>query len=192
MMANMKSYLRIGIIIGIVVIAAAGVWYWQKSKTASEQLGTPAVSLVPLASVSPLAVSYDLVPADWKTYASPSAGFKVAYPADWTPSACGAGCVAWAPAGAPATQFALGIVRSDSTIEELLKSAAPFLAGKEEITVGANKWLKLTLQQPTTGDVYTSHFIMHNGKLFEFGMATTDKDVLAVYGKMIKSFVFTK
>gem|GEM_PF-3723830 len=188
----MKSYLRILIVVGVVLIAAGGVWYWQKSKTASEQLGTPAVSLVPLASVSPLAVSYDLVPADWKTYASPSAGFKVAYPSDWTPSPCGTGCIAWTPAGAPGTQPALGIVRSNNTIEELLKSAEPFLAGKEEITVGANAWLKLTLQQPTTGDIYTSHFIMRNGKLFEFGMATSDKDVVAVYGKMINSFVFTK
>ncbi len=195
MMATMtkQTYIRISIAAVIVLAVAGGVWYWYSQRAPSlDDAGTAAISIAPLASVSPLAVAYDAVPAGWKTYASASAGFKVSYPADWTPGACGTGCVGWAPVGAEAGKFEVGIVRSTGTLEEILKSAEPFMAGKEEIKAGANTWLKLTLQHPATGDIITSHFIAHNGKLFEFGTASSDAKVLESYGKMIASFVFTK
>lgn len=191
MMPLMKPTNRIIIVVIAILLSVASIWYAQR-RDAKQELGTPAVSLQPLASVSPLVVAYEPAASDWKVYASASAGFKVSYPANWTPGVCGAGCVAWAPAGSSATSFAVGIVRSNGTLADVLKQAEPFLVAKEEITAGANKWTKLTLQQPTTGDIITSHFIVHGGKLFEFGTATSDKKILDVYGAMIRSFVFTR
>ncbi len=195
MLPAMKSYTRILAVIGVVLVVAAGVWYWKFRDTTTvviDATPSPSGSLVPLASVTPLPVAYDAAGADWKTYASASAGFKVSYPATWTVGECGPGCVGWVPPTGQPNQFAFGIIQSTSTIADVLKNAEPFLADRAEIKAGANTWVKLTLQQPTTGEVVTSHFIEHGGKLFEFGTATSDASVLAVYGSMIRSLVFTK
>lgn len=195
MMPSMKSYLRILIVVGVVLVVAAAAWYLMKdSKGGGDATLTPTPlgSIAPLASVSPLLVAYDAAGSDWKSYASASAGFKVSYPSDWNPSPCGPACVGWIPADAAEGQFALGIIRSTGTLAELIGSAQPYLAAQEEVKVGANTWTKLTLQQPTSGDIVTSHFIERGGYLFEFGTATSDAKILAVYGSMIRSFVFTK
>lgn len=196
MLPDMKSYTRILLIIGVVVLVALAVWKGT-SKSVSDQTAqigdeTATESLAPLASVSPIAIAYDAAPADWKSYASASAGYKVSYPADWSVGPCAPGCTGWAPPTAASGQFALGIIQSAGTIAELLTSAEPYLAAKEEVKAGANTWTKLTLRQPMTGDVITSHFIEHNGQLFEFGTAAADADILKIYGSMIRSFVFTK
>jgi len=193
MLPVMKSYIRILLIVGVVVLVALAVWKGtSKSGTEPYVTVSPSESLAPLASVSPIVVSYDVAPADWKSYASVSAGYQVSYPSDWTVGPCAPGCTGWAPPTAASGQFALGIIQSAGTIDELLASAEPYLAAKEEVNAGANTWLKLTLRQPMTGDVITSHFIAHNGQLFEFGTAAADADILKVYGQMIRSFVFTK
>jgi len=193
MLPDMKSYTRILLIIGVVVLVALAVWKGtSKSGTEPYVTVSPSESFAPLASVSPIAIAYDAAPADWKSYASASAGYKVSYPADWSVGPCAPGCTGWAPPTAASGQFALGIIQSAGTIAELLTSAEPYLAAKEEVKAGANTWTKLTLRQPMTGDVITSHFIEHNGQLFEFGTAAADADILKVYGSMIRSFVFTK
>jgi hypothetical protein len=73
-----------------------------------------------------------------------------------------------------------------------LTKAKPYLAAKQTVAVGPNTWTKLTLQQPTTGEVVTSHFIARGANLFEFGIAAANADAVAVYGKMLNSFRFLK
>jgi len=189
----MKSYIRILLIVGVVVLVALAIWKGTGTPSDAPYVTvTPPEDFVPLASVSPIVLAYDAAPANWKTYASASAGFKVAYPADWTVGPCAPGCTGWAPPTAASGQFALGVIQSEGTMAELLASAEPYLAAKEEITAGANTWTKLTLRQPMTGDIITSHFIEHGGKLFEFGTAAAEEEILKVYGTMIRSFIFTK
>ena len=193
MLADMKSYSRILLIVGVIVVAALGIWKLTGTPAAPEQTGDiPTPSIVPLASVSPLVMAYDAAPADWKAYATASFPFTVSYPADWTVGPCAPGCLGWTPPTGASNSFALGIIEQQNTMEELLASAEPYMAAKEEVTVGANTWLKLTLQHPMSGDVITSHFIAHNGKLYEFGTASQEPDIIAVYGSMIRSLVFTK
>ena len=177
MMRGMKHYARILLIAGIIIAVAAAAWYLGHNQKASDQVPADEMagsSVAPLASVTPLALSYDAAPDDWTTYAS--AGFSVKYPADWTVGPCAPGCTGWAPTAS--AQFVFGIIESDGKLDEILTSAQPYLAAKEDVTAGANTWTKLTLQQPTTGDVVTSHFIEHGGKLYEFGTATNDPDEL--------------
>jgi len=197
MLPDMKTYIRILIAVGIVVIVAGGAWYWYTQRgvepVATDGLPTDSpLDIAPLASVSPIVLAYDAAPTGWKTYASASAGYSVSYPSDWQVGPCAPGCTGWAPPTAASGQYVLGIIESTGTIEELLASAEPYMAAKEEIKAGANTWLKLTLQQPMTGAVVTSHFISHGGRVFEFGTATSDADILKVYGSMIRSLVFTK
>jgi hypothetical protein len=186
----MKNYIRISLIVGVVVLAAVAVWWFTKTDTPAEVANLS--GQVPLASVTPVAIAYDTPPADWKTYSSASAGYSVSYPADWTFGPCAPGCMGWAPPTSPSGQFVMGIIETEGTIEALLTSAEPYLAAKEEIKAGDNTWTKLTLQQPMTGDVVTSHFIEKDGILYEFGTATDDTALLVIYGTMIRSFTFMK
>lgn len=189
----MKNYIRILLVVGVIALAAVAVWKGTSKPSPAEQATDfPTPSIAPLASVSPIVIAYDAAPAGWKTYASTSVPFTVQYPADWVTGPCAPGCTGWAPPTTASGQFILGIIESEGTIAELLTSAEPYLAAKEEIKAGANTWTKLTLQQPMTGDVITSHFIEHNGMLYEFGTAASASDVLGVYGSMIRSLVFTK
>lgn len=119
-------------------------------------------------------------------------GFSVAYPTDWRVGVCGPQCVGWSPSTIASGQFILGIIKSDNTIEGLLEKAAPYLIAKEDIKAGGLSWLKLTLRQPQTGAMVTSHFVVRGAQLFEFGTATSEADIAAVYGRMIASFKFLK
>ena len=191
----MKPYIRIHIIVGIIVIAALAVWKGVSHPGTATVSPTPlsaATSVAPLASVSPLVLSYDEPGADWKKYATASADFTVSYPSDWTIGSCGTGCTGWAPATAGQGQFAVGVIESAGTLSDIVSKAQPFLVRQEQVKEGANTWTKLTLQQPTTGDIVTSHFIQHGKNIVEFGTATSDADILKVYGSMIRSFTFTK
>jgi hypothetical protein len=193
MLPTMKTlFIRIGIIVGIVVVAALGTWWFTRSKppVVSDSLHTTE-SIAPLASVSPLTIAYPTPPSDWKTYSSPSMGFSVRYPSDWTTSSCGTGCVGWATSSAP-DQLLLGIVKSIGTLAKVLEEAKPYLAAQQQVKVGANTWTKLTLQHPTTGAIVTSYFITRGSSLFEFGTATDNADILKTYGTMIASFTFLK
>lgn len=194
MLTGMKSYIRILIIVVGIVVVGLALWKVlpRSASTNVAASPTPSGSIVPLASVSPVVIAYDAAPSDWKTYSSASMGFSVMYPADWHFGSCGEQCVAWAPATATDGQFALGIIKSTGTLADLITKAQPYLAAKQTITAGANTWTKLTLQQPTTGDVVTSHFIAHGANLFEFGIAASTADVVAIYGKMLSSFKFLK
>lgn len=145
-----------------------------------------------MASVSPLVMTYGATPKDWKTFSSTSMGFSVSYPPDWREGVCGTQCVGFSPSSTASDQFVLGILESTDTTENLLAKAQQYLVGKETVKLGTLSWLKLTLQQPQTGVAVTSHFIAHGPQLFEFGTATSDKDVISVYGKMIASFKFLK
>jgi hypothetical protein len=194
MLTGMKSYIRILIVVVGIVLVGLVLWKVlpRSSSTNLAASPTPSGSIVPLASVSPLVIAYDAAPSDWKTYSSASMGFSVSYPSDWRFGSCGIQCVAWAPTSAAEGQFALGIIKSTGTLADLLTKAQPYLANKQTVTAGSNSWLKLTLQQPTTGEIVTSHFIAHGTNLFEFGIATSDASTIAVYGKMLSSFKFLK
>ncbi len=192
MMADMKSITRILIIAGIVILAALAVWRGVNRPQVATVSPIESASTSPVASASPLVIVYDAAPAGWKTYSSASSDFTVSYPSDWNSGTCGQGCTGWSPAGAAAGQFALGIVESAGVLDDLLKTAAPYIVAREDIKAGANTWTKLALQQPQTGNVVTSHFIEHSGKIYEFGTASNDAASLAVYGSMIRSFTFLK
>jgi hypothetical protein len=195
MLPGMKNpFIRIGIAVVVIVLVAGGVWlFTHKNNTPvlSDALHATS-SIAPLASVSPFAIAYTTPPSDWKTYSSASMDFSVAYPSDWTFSDCGPQCVGWAPSTATNGQLALGIVKSTTKLAAVLEQAKPYIAKNEQVKIGANTWTKLTLQHPTTGDVVTSYFITHGASLYEFGTATADASILAVYGQMIDSFKFLK
>jgi len=118
--------------------------------------------------------------------------FSVAYPSGWTYASCGVECVGWAPSTAANGQLALGVVKSTTKLATVIEQAKPYLAKNEQVKIGANTWTKLTLQHPTTGDIVTSYFITHGSSLYEFGTATSDASILAVYGQMLDSFTFLK
>ena len=193
MLPVMKSYIRILIIAGIVVLATLAVWKGVSRPQVAAVPGTSeSPSISPQASTSPLVLVYDPAPKDWATYSSKSMGFSVAYPTDWRVGVCGPQCVGWSPSTIASGQFILGIIKSDNTIEGLLEKAAPYLIAKEDIKAGGLSWLKLTLRQPQTGAMVTSHFVVRGAQLFEFGTATSEADIAAVYGRMIASFKFLK
>lgn len=193
MIPVMKSYIRILIVAGIVVLAALAVWRGvSRPQIASAPGASDSPSVSPVASASPLALVYDPAPKGWATYSSKSMGFSVAYPPDWRVGACGSQCVGWSPPTVASKQFALGIIESTGTIEDLLKKAEPYLLAKENIKVGGLSWIKLTLRQPQTGATVTSHFVSRGAQLFEFGTATSDSEIIAAYGRMIASFKFLK
>jgi len=137
-------------------------------------------------------MAYATAPKDWKTYSSASFGFSVAYPSDWSVGPCGSECVGWAPPTGASNQFAIGIIKSSNTIDDLLTKAEPYLIAKEEVKLGTLSWLKLTLRQPQTGSLVTSHFVARGKDMYEFGTAATEADIVAIYGRMIASFRFLK
>lgn len=190
----MKSYTRILIIAGIVVLAALAVWKGVgRPKVASGPSATNSSSPSPLTSITPVAIAYDGAPKEWKTYrASASMGFTVSYPPDWRAGICGPQCVGWAPETTASGQFVLGVFASNGTLDDILTKAQPFLIAKEDIKTGGLSWLKLTLRQPQTNVGVTTHFIAHGTQVYEFGIATADPDILVTYGRMIGSFKFTK
>ena len=188
-----NTYIRIGIAVVVIALIGGGIWWFTRSKApvVSDALHATE-SIAPLASVSPLAITYSTPPSDWKTYSSASMDFLVAYPSDWTYASCGTGCVGWAPPTATNGQLALGIVKSTTKLATVIEQAKPYLAKNEQVKIGAYTWTKLTLQHPTTGDIVTSYFIAHGSSLYEFGTATSDTSILAVYGQMLASFKFLK
>lgn len=193
MLRDMKTYTRYLIIAGIIVLAGLAVWRGVSRPPVASLSDTIATSsLSPIASASPLVISYDDAPKGWKTYSSVSMGFSVSYPSDWSAGVCGAQCVGWAPPTVASNQYMLGIIQSTGSIETLLKNVEQYLVAKEEIPIGKMTWLKLTLRQPQTGALITSHFITRGTELYEFGTASTDTDVIAAYGRMIASFEFLK
>lgn len=193
MISVMKTFTRILIIAGIVVLAGFAVWRMvNRTQVATAPGATESPSLSPTASISPVTIVYDAPGKDWKTYSSTSMGFSVSYPPDWKVGVCGPQCVGLSPLATASTQFVLGILESTGTMEDLLGKAQPYLVAKQTVTAGANTWQKLTLRQPDTGTGVTSHFIAHGAQLFEFGTATSDSAVLSVYGKAIASFKFLK
>lgn len=193
MLPFMKNYIRILIVAGIVVVAGLAVWMGTKrSSVATVPSASVVPSGTPAALVTPLDIAYDTAPKDWKTYSSASMNFSIAYPADWRVGVCGPQCVGWAPPTVASTQYVLGIIESTGTIDDLLKKAEPYLVKKEDIKAGGLSWIKLTLRQPQTGAVVTSHFIVKGDRLYEFGTATTAPDVITAYGRMIASFKFLK
>ena len=193
MIPVMKSYTRILIIAGIVVLAALAVWRGVSRPQVASILGaTDSPSVSPLASISPLTIAYDTAPKNWISYSSASMGFSIAYPPDWRVGVCGPQCVGWAPSTTASGQFALGLIKSTGTTEELLTKAEPYLIAKEDIKIGGLSWLKLTLRQPQTGTAITSHFVVRGAQLYEFGTASSEPDIISAYGRMIASFKFLK
>jgi hypothetical protein len=193
MIPVMKSYIRILIGVGIVALVGVAVWFGtHRLQIASVPSSSESPSVSPVASASPLVLSYTAAPKDWPVFSSKSLGFSVAYPGDWHTGACGADCEGWAPASLASGQFVLGIIKSTGTLDDVLTKAQPYLVAKEDIKIGALTWLKLTLRQPDTNAIFTSHFIVHGTVLYEFGTASPEPAIVATYGSMIASFKFLK
>lgn len=186
---NTRLIVRIALSIAVVGLFALALWRGV----------TP--SVVPSASPSPVAdtasaslpgpLAYAPAGAEWQSYSSSSLGFTVRYPRDWTTASCGSGCVAFALAS-DAEQLVMGISAGPGTLTDLLAMAAPYIIASESARVGTTDWLRLTLQQPQTGEIFTSHYVEHAGKLFEVGINKTDPALLNVYGSIIRSLTFTK
>jgi hypothetical protein len=189
----MKHYIRTLIVLGIVVLVGLAIW---RGMSRPPVASGPEVSLAPSGTpatiVTPLTIAYDPAPKDWKSYSSASMNFSISYPSDWTSGICGPQCVGWTPPGTASNQFVVGIIESTGTLEDLEKKAEPYLVKKEDIKIGALTWLKLTLRQPQTGSVVTSHFIVKGDRLYEFGTAQSDPAIITAYGRMIASFKFLK
>ncbi len=193
MLDGMKhSIIRIAIIVGIIALVGAGVWWFTRGAPEISDIPSADESITPLASVSSPAIAYGSVPDGWKTYASPSFGFSVEYPSNWIVGSCGAQCIGWAPSSATDGQLAVGISKSTTTLDDVLTDAKAFLAAQETVKLGSVTWLKLTLQHPVTGAVITSYFTARGSSVYEFGTATDDTDILNVYGTMLSSFKFLK
>jgi hypothetical protein len=192
MLSDMKNYIRILIVVVIVVVGGFAIY----KGTSRSPVNAPTLSSLPsgtpAALVTPVAIAYNPAPKDWLKYSSASMNFAVSYPKDWHVGACGLDCVGWAPPTLASTQFALGIIESSGSLDDLLKKAEPYLVKKEDVKVGNLDWIKLTLRQPQTGEAVTSHFIASGTKIYEFGTATSDPAIISVYGSMIASFKFLK
>lgn len=180
-------------LIAIVVLGAIVFAFYKVTHKSSAfpEGGNPDATLTPLPSVTPLSINYGTTDASWTTYASASAGFTVKYPHDWTVTPCGSGCVSWAPPGQPDQPIA-GITVSEGTLSTVLDQAGPYLVASESLKVGSVQWLKLSLQQPTTGDLFTTFFVQHGTKIYEVGVSTIPQDTLDQFGALLKSFTFTK
>ena len=194
MISVMKSYIRIPIVVGIVAVAAIAVWRGvSRPQVAVAPTPSESASVSPVASASPLVIAYTAAPKDWPIYSSKSLGFSVAYPKDWVAGTCGPDCVGWTPPTLASGQFVLGVIKTaGTTLDDVLTKAQPYLIAREDITAGTLTWLKLTLRQPDSGAMFTSHFIINGTSLYEFGTASTEPDVIAAYGRMIASFKFLK
>jgi hypothetical protein len=181
---NKKVLIGAGITLAALILVVVVVKFGSKGTG-----GTPTATGTP---ETPAMISYDTAaPADWVSYASPSAGFRLSYPKDWAPGPCGPGCVAFGPASASG-QLLIGVTVSTQSLADVASQAAPYQLSQGTVTIGSATWLKVVLKEPYTGALFTSHFLFHAGKLYEVGMATQQQSAADVYGKMLRSFSLTK
>lgn len=185
-----KTLVRAAIVLGVVILVALAAWRGSKISKSGGMAG-PSKDSGATASSSPVTIAYDAADADWAVYSSASLNLKVSYPKDWKHGSCGATCIAFGR-NAKDGQFVTGISVTANTLVDIASKAAPYIIARQEAKVGDITWTKLTLKQPTTGDLFTSHFTEHKGKLYEFGIGSTDAANISVYGKMLSSFSFLK
>lgn len=187
---------RIFLIAGAIALVVLVIWKAPKNTRTSEEQGagsplptTSSASTTP--GVTPPTITYGAPGADWQKFSSASLGFSVTYPKNWKLQACGAGCIAWAQASAP-TELIAGISTSRGALSDILTKAAPYVIASGSVTFNKIQWTRLTLQEPQTGSVFTSHYAVSGPNVIEFGINTTDTTLLGLYGKMVQSFTFLK
>lgn len=188
---RMDGRLLTRIALGAAVVGLFALALWRGTTSSV----TPATTPEPVADTASLSLpgplTYAPAAAGWQSFSSASLGFSVRYPKDWTSAYCGPDCIAFALAS-DAEQLIMGISVGDGVLADLVAQAAPYIVASESARVGATDWLRLTLQQPQTGDIFTSHFTERAGRLFEVGINSTDPALLELYASVIRSLTFTK
>ena len=191
---NKRVIVRIAIVIGVIALFAVLALVLRRGGNPSDAQPTPTTSdePAPTASVSlPGPLSYAAPAADWQSFSSTSLGFSVRYPKDWVSASCGDGCIAFALAS-ESDALITGVSVSPGTLADLVDQAAPYALASESVTLNGITWLRLTLQQPQTGNIFTSHFAERDGEVYEVGINTTEQSLLDRYASILRSFSFLK
>jgi len=186
---NSRLIIRITLSIAVVGLFALALWRGITPSDIPQRTAAPAAETASVSLPGPL--TYAPAAANWQSFSSASLGFSVRYPKDWTSAYCGTDCIAFALAS-DAEQLVMGISVGNGALADLVAQAAPYIVASESARVGATDWLRLTLQQPQTGDIFTSHFTERAGRLFEVGINSTDPALLNLYASVIRSLIFTK
>ncbi len=186
----MNNKLFVRIVIAVVIVGALGFALYRQFHSNPYDLNSGTlVTLDP--SATPVPLTYGTPDADWVQYASASLGFKLRIPKDWVASSCGAKCVGWAMSSDP-QKLVTGVIIMPGKLQDILTESAPYAVASSSVKINSITWEKVTLQQPATGDLFTTHLTQRGSNVYEFGITAQEPALLDVYGKMLTSFTFTR
>lgn len=199
-------------------VAAGSYYLWQKSATNSNQTACTMeakqcadgsyvgrtgpnceFAACPNVSASPSAVTDET--ADWQTYKNEQYGFEVKYPDDWRTSQCGVGrgfflyCQGFGPQSVGEDiSTAINVLNSKLDIAKkslpVLDNYNNKLIKEETVVIEGVQWMKLTIKQDSSGEIFIEHLIEKDGKTYDLGVGTDESNTVSIYNQILSTFKF--